>query len=72
MIHYGADEEAALLNAIRDANKSAVVRVCVDHIFDGYVRAAKKFGIGSEEGQRVWRVSNVKCSNAGYTKASFS
>ncbi len=51
---YGSDEEKALLKAITDYNPRAVIRVCVDHMYDNFVRACTQFCISQEQRQEMW------------------
>ncbi len=51
---YGSDEEKALLKAITDWHPEAVVRVCVDHMYDNFVRACTRFSISLEQRQEMW------------------
>ncbi len=53
-ICYGTDEEAALLKAITSRHPDAKVRICVDHLFDNFVRAARKHDVGKVEYTRMW------------------
>ncbi len=53
-IVYGADEEKAILKAIRKRVPNAIIRVCVDHIFSSLMRNATTNGITKEERYDAW------------------
>ncbi len=53
-ICYGTDEEAALLKAITSRHPEALIRICVDHLFENFVRSARKYNIGKAEYTRMW------------------
>lgn len=53
-LSYGADEEKAILSAIRTRAPEANIRVCVDHLYTSLMRAAYKTGISTGERYAAW------------------